>query len=317
MDESESKIIRTYDEDIDAVIVMVKDMSLHIDLLNGTIICLNNKIVDLEAFNARQEIQIAELEARLNKNSDNSSKPPSSDGYKKAVYNTRQKSGKLSGGQPGHEGETLEKVQNPDEIIEYKVADTCDYGCSLTDIGAVKRTRQVFDISEPQIKVTEYVTYEKVCPICGKVYKREFPAEVTQPAQYGQNMCALMNYLTYYQLLPLERAAETDRDVTGQKVSEGTLVNAATALYEGLEGPVEEIKQSIIDSEIAHLDETGIRSEGSTKWLHVACTDRAAYYAVHEKSPAVKCQGPIGNIRNMANTLVFRTDESWRNLKKF
>jgi len=168
----------------------------------------------------------------LNRNSNNSSKPPSSDGLKKPIKNNRKKSGKPSGGQLGHEGRTLEKVQNPDEVIEYKTPMSCDRGCNLNNVESKKKTRQKFDIPKPQIRVTEYVTYEKICPGCGKIHITNFPPEVSQPTQYGENMQALMNYLTQYQLLPLERAAEAIKGITGQSVSEGTLVNV-TATFMG------------------------------------------------------------------------------------
>lgn len=286
----ESKIIQIYNNGINAVITVVKDMSLRIDLLNDTIISLNNEInglnneiVELKASGAKQELRIAELEARLNKNSNNSSKPPSSDGYKKAPQNNRQKSGKTTGGQIGHEGRTLEKVQNPDEVIEYKTPKVCDCGCSLDGVERKKKTYQVFDIPKPQIRVTEYVTYEVVCPVCGKIHKTQPPAGATQPTQYGENMQTLMNYLTQYQFIPMERAAEAICNITGQTVSEATLYNASTALYEQLEETVEEIKQKVIASDVVHFDETGIRSEGKTKWMHVASTETLTYYAAHEK----------------------------------
>ena len=82
---------------------------------------LNKEVVNLKTSSANQALRIADLEARLNKNSGNSSKPPSSDGYQKPIQNNRQKSGKATGGQPGHEGRTLAKVENPDERIESKL----------------------------------------------------------------------------------------------------------------------------------------------------------------------------------------------------
>ncbi|KNY26122.1 IS66 family transposase [Pseudobacteroides cellulosolvens] len=64
---------------------------------------------------------------------------------------------------------------------------------------------------------------------------------------------------------------------------EGTLVNTANKLYNILEEPVEEIKQQVTDADVASFDETGMRSEGKTQWLHVASTERLTYYAIHDK----------------------------------
>lgn len=161
----ESKIIKTYNAGINAVITVVKDMSSRIDLLGGTITRLNTEIIGLndqvdnlngaiqkmKESNAKQEVRIAELEAILNKDSNNSSKPPSQDGYRKAPKNSRQKSGKTTGGQPGHQGRTLEKVMPLDEIIEITIQTICDCGCNLERVEDSRRTRQVFDIPKPQI----------------------------------------------------------------------------------------------------------------------------------------------------------------------
>lgn len=298
----EEFIIKTYNEGINAVITLVKGMDTKISELTGQVVSLQQEVIDLRKANQQLNIRISELEARLNKNSGNSSKPPSSDGYKK-IQNSREKTGRHTGGQWGHEGKTLEKVQNPDEVIEYKTPEICDCGHSLVGVESTKKTRQVFDIPKPQIRVTEHVTYETVYPGCGKVHKTDFPAGVTQPVQYGENMQALMNYLTQYQLIPLERAAEAIEDITGQAISEGTLVNAADALYEKLEDSVEEIKQKVTDSDVVGFDETGMRSEGKNKWLHAASTETWTYYAIHEKR-GEKAARDIGILPDFKGTAV-------------
>lgn len=273
----DDQIIKTYNAGIDAVIALVKDMHK----------TLSEQISTLQKDNLRLNNRLAELEARLNKNSSNSSKPPSSDGFKKkTIKNNREITGKSSGGQPGHEGHTLFKVETPDFVVDAPLEEHCNCGCDLTDVEDKTRTRQVFDLPKIEIIVTEYITHEKVCPHCGKVHKTDFPAGVTQPTQYGEKMLTWMNYLTNYQLLPLERAAETINEFTNQTVSEGTLVNANKKLYAALEEAEKVIKEQIIASDVVHFDETGMRSENKTQWLHVAATEKLTYYAFHEKRGA-------------------------------
>ena len=256
---------------------------------------------DIHLENERLTIENGELRARINQNSTNSSKPPSSEGYSKAPKNSRVKSGRLPGGQPGHDGRTLDKVETPDEVIEYKLPEICNCGCNLNGIESTRKTRQVFDFPKPRLRVKEYVTYETKCPGCGKIHKSDFPAGVTQPVQYGENMQTLMNYLTQYQLIPLKRAAEAIRDITDQEVSEGTLVNVSNALYEELKNPVKDIKEQIIDSDVVHFDETGMRSEGKTKWMHVAATEKLTYYQFHDKR-GEKAARDIGILPNFKGT---------------
>ena len=81
--------------------------------IHTQISALQEQVVSLQT-------KLNELQARLGINSQNSSKPPSSDGYNKpAPKSQRQRSGKKRGGQPGHHGETLSQVEKPDAIIVY------------------------------------------------------------------------------------------------------------------------------------------------------------------------------------------------------
>jgi transposase len=194
----------------------------------------------------------------------------------------RVKTGNGIGGQPGHEGRTLNKVEHPDEILEIK-PEKCGCGCDLSGVEGICQTRQVIEVPVIRTVVKEYRAFQKVCPDCKRVHKTEFPKNVTQPVQYGENMQALMAYLTNYQLLPLERAVEMIRDIIGQKVSEGTLVNVNNRLHKKLEDAEKSVKQQLIDSTIVHFDETGMRSNGKTQWLHSASTELLTHYTVHEK----------------------------------
>ena len=284
---NEESIIKSYNEGINAVITLVKDLNhdfaSQMGSLTSEINTLSSEMIALKTANLALSTRIAELESRLNKNSNNSSKPPSTDGYKKKIKNNRVKSGRPSGGQEGHEGHTLLKVENPDYTVDVPIEDHCDCGANLSEVDDKLRTRQEFELPEIKPIVTEYRTHEKICPQCGKVHKSEFPTHISQPTQYGVKMKGIMTYLTDYQFIPLKRAVETIEEIIGQTVSQGTLVTASEKLYKILEKPVEAIKQQIKKSKVVHFDETGIRSEGKTKWIHVASTETLTYYEMHEK----------------------------------
>ncbi|MCL5284610.1 MAG: DUF6444 domain-containing protein [Nitrospirae bacterium] len=114
--------------------------------------------------------EIKELKARLNKNSQNSSRPPSSDGYRKpAPKSLRTPSGKKTGGQPGHDGDTLLAVPVPDRIVEIPVL-SCSCGADLSGITASEyEARQVFDLPEPRLDVTEYLSAKCAARPAGRV----------------------------------------------------------------------------------------------------------------------------------------------------
>lgn len=272
-----------------------------------------NLINSLYAIIAEKGARIAELEERvklleeqLNKNSRNSSKPPSIDFFaheKPKPKSRRIKSGKKAGGQEGHPGTTLTMVDNPDETILYSVHKCDNCGILLEGVEAKDHERrQVFDIPPINIKVTEHCTEIKKCPHCGYTNKADFPEEVKQPIQYGPRISALAVYLHDYQLLPYERACELLYDVCGCEISPATLIKAENGCFERLKGFENEIKDLLKQSYVINCDETGTKINGERNWLHVASTDKMTYYIVHPKrgSEAMDDMGILQDFKGTA-----------------
>lgn len=128
---NEESIIKSYSEGINAVVALVKDLNHNFAIQMGS---LTSEINTLNSEMSALKIRIAELEARLNKNSSNSSKPPSTHGYKKKIKNSRVKSERPTGGQYGHEGHTLLKVENPDHTVDAPIEERCDCGGNLSEV---------------------------------------------------------------------------------------------------------------------------------------------------------------------------------------
>jgi transposase len=137
--------------------------------------------------------EVVELKARLAANSRNSSRPPSSDGLAKppAPKSLRRPSGRKPGGQPGHEGGHLARVQVPDEIVDH-CPSVCA-GCQRDlrrgeDLGHL--SRQVFDLPEIRVRVCEHRVLRRRC-VCGQETTGVFPADVVAATQYGPRVRAL------------------------------------------------------------------------------------------------------------------------------
>ena len=154
--------------------------------------------------------RVNELEQKLNKDSHNSSKPPSSDGLnkRKRTRSQRKRSGKKPGGQVGHKGSTLEMTDNPDQVVKLRIKKCNCCGGSLKGVRSKgHEARQEFEIPAPVVAVTEYQAEIKDCPYCGFENKAEFPAGITHKAQYGNYLRSITVYFRNYELLPLERSA--------------------------------------------------------------------------------------------------------------
>jgi transposase len=246
----------------------------------------------LRADNAALLAKIAELQRQLELNSSNSSKPPSSDGLKKKPRipgSLRGRSGKSSGGQKGHKGETLRQVEAPDRIErhEAKVCGRCCAGLSPSMQTGVEK-RQVFDLPERLIEVTQHEASVYCCAACGFETKADFPAGVAAPAQYGERIRAAAIYLNVQQLIPEDRVAQTMNDLFGAPLLcpaslAAWVEDKAAALTEA----AAHIGALAAQAPVRHLDETGFRVAGKGQWLHTVATEALTFYRMTDERGGV------------------------------
>ena len=243
---------------------------------------IEQKYTELKEENADLKARVAELESQINSNSRNSSKPPSSDGYKKKPAFPRKKKGK-QGGQQGHKGRTLKQVEHPDKTIKHKPG-PCDCGYVFSDEELrVAETRQVFNLPKPRLEVTAHQLLKGKCPDCGKWHKGIAPEGVNAPVQYGYGVKTLAVLLNVDYRIPFKKIQILFSDLFGYAINESTVYSASGQCYEML-GPTEEmIKSGVVKSDATHADETGLRVAGKLHWLHTASSLLYTYLFVHEK----------------------------------
>lgn len=254
-----------------------KNLLHQLTLAHQRIEQMSNKIQALES-------EVKELKQQLNKNSSNSHKPPSSDGYKKsAVKNNREKSNKHQGAQVGHKGSTLEMTDSPDKI-EVKRVNTklkCECGLSLRNSKELGYNRsQVIDLVEQLTQITEYRTELRECS-CGKVHTEGVGHFI--PIQYGPGIKSLAVYLNQYQFIPFGRTQEMFKDLLGIEISDGCLQQSNDRCYDNLEETEGQIKECIKTEPVIRNDETGMRCEGKLQWVHTNSTQMYTHYSVQEK----------------------------------
>jgi len=245
------------------------------------------------------------LEDQLSRNSRNSGKPPSSDGFKKPLRtkSLRKKSGKHPGGQKGHRGYQLEQVSNPHHTVTHGVCRCGNCGEDLSYLPATDHDkRQVFDLPPLDLEVTEHQVDVKDCPCCGKRNKGVFPAGVEYPTQYGSRLKSLSVYMMNAQFIPYERQSEFFGEVFNHRLSTGSLNNFNRSCYTRLESTEQRIKDDILNSPVVHFDETGSRLSGKNHWLHSASTIRSTFYGFHKKrgTEAFNAIGILGKFTGIA-----------------
>jgi len=227
------------------------------------------------------EAENTELKSRLNKNSSNSSKPPSSDGYKKVIKNNREKSDRKQGAQPGHKGTTLQMTDTPDKVVINRAEGLCSCGNHIehqTLVDIIKR--QVVDLP---VKLVEWTEYQVEVRQCGCGQKHYGSLAHLAPVQYGNKLKSLAVYLNQQQFVPYDRLQEIFSDLFGVSISDKVLLKANETCYENLAETEGLIVEALLQGSVMHNDETGIRCAKKLKWVHVSSNNRYTHYAINDK----------------------------------
>jgi len=294
---SEKEVRAAYAEGEEAVVALFSSITAQVE--------------NLAAQSAKQSEILKDLQARLSKNSRNSGKPPSSDGYGKAkrTESLRESGRKPNGGQPGHQGHTLERSAEPDSTERYKSEECAACKMSLADVVAVgEEERQVYDIPAIRIEAASHRAEIKICPGCGTENRGKFPENVGQGIRYGTGVKTWAAYFANQHHIPLERAAQIIEDLTGHSVSEGSLLKASEELCECVRPSTEAVEKLLMNTDVLHADESGVRVKGELRWLHVASTNCLTHYSVHEKrgKEAMDAAGILGKFTGTA------THDHWK-----
>lgn len=229
---------------------------------------------------------IQELKEQINKNSQNSSKPPSSDGFKKPnPKSLRRPSGKKAGGQVGHQGTTLAVVVDPDDTIKHmpSACEGCPHYEMCKGTACIAEKRHVID-AVVTVNVTEHQALEiPICMLHGNTRKGEFPVEVKATVQYGENLQALSVALNTVGAVSVKRTHEILSGVFNIPISTGTISNMVSRCASKVTDVVNKIKQKVIDSGLGHFDETGTRVDKKLWWVHDASNCEYTYLDISPK----------------------------------
>lgn len=231
----------------------------------------------------QQTKKIAELESRLNQNSKNSSKPPSSDGYKKPPQSLRKPSEKKVGGQQGHKGSGIKLQCEPDSFVIHEPCE-CS-GCPIrTECKAkqvVNETRYELDINIKTM-TTAHQSVVVYCPQSSLMLSSCFPEHIKGTIQYGVNIEALAVSLNTVGMVSINRTHEILSGVFGVQISTGTISSMVANCAKSVSSTVSEIKEAVKTEPLIHSDETGVNVDGKTVWAHVASTDKLTHIDVQE-----------------------------------
>ncbi len=287
-----SQKVREKDGQIKMLQDYIASIEQEIDSMKKELVEKDKKIEKLQKTDVALRNQIDKLKVSLNKNSINSSKPPSTDGFREAkASSTRRRSGKKPGGQPGHRGHTAKYFPNPTEIVEKKPPAICSCGGHI-NCGTNYTPKQTVDI-KIELEIVEERRFDGQCEICGMFHHGDFSETFVNPVQYGSNVKAFIAILNCYGNVPVNKTVEILNGISGGvlNLSEGTVVNIQKNLAEKLNETIEIIKHRLIACNVLGADETGCRINGKLNWIQIFSNNQFTLFGLNEKRGSLYADG--------------------------
>ena len=222
------------------------------------------------------EAEVAALKEQVNRNSRNSSLPPSSDGPQVSRESKEKNSNRKQGGQPGHKGARRElvAVEQVKEEHDIKPPACRKCGHELEGEDADPYRHQVTEVPPVVVEVSEYRLHRLTCPICRVETRAELPTGVPQGA-FGPRMQAMISLLSGRYHLSKRETVELMDDFFQAKLGLGTVPALEQRTSKAIREPVEAVYEYVKEQSVVNIDETGWREANQRAWLWGAATPRA------------------------------------------
>jgi len=254
---------------------------------------LEQKVQWLEAQLAKAMKTIAQLQerigqleaqlARANKNSGNSSKPPSSDMTKAPPAGGGSSRSRHIGGQPGHPRHER-KLFPPGQVDERVIhgLEQCP-NCGSRDLQALAEPAQVFqqvELLPKPFKVTEHVVQACRCLNCQKIQSGQLPAAIAATGLVGPGMMGLLLFMKGAMRASFSSIQEFLEQVMGLKVCRGYLAKVMGRGSEALETPVQQLRALLPSEPVLNVDETGHKENGEAMWTWCFRASRFVLFSI-------------------------------------
>lgn len=250
--------------------------------------------------------RISELEEKLSKNSQNSSKPPSSEGFGKSVKPKKKKKGRARGGQPGHEGHgrDLYPIERVDELIEHYPHQCKGCGEGLSGVDASPYRHQIVEIPPIIPVVSEHRLHQLTCEHCGTLTRATLPKALA--SGYGPHLSGIIGLLSGCYRLSHQRVVSLLSELFDIRLSASSVNRLRQELSAALALPVSAAHEYVQRAAVKHSDETGFRqgnSDGRNPtnkrgWLWVIVTPLVSYFEVFLSRSQASARALLGEVPN-------------------
>jgi transposase len=230
--------------------------------------CANCLRLERELHELRRRLE--ELERQLNRNSGNSSTPPSANPPWAPRPVSKKPSGHKPGGQPGHEGHfrQLLPVEQVDEVVKHRPAQCRHCGAKFADgtVGELIERHQVTELPRRAVKVTEHQAIACTCQRCGQITRQWIPEELTRSV-LGDRLSAAIAFVSARVHGSRRAVEELLEEVLGAPLSLGTVMAREREMTQALSEPYRQAKQMIQKASAKNVDETGWKRAGRFLWV--------------------------------------------------
>ena len=243
----------------------------------------DTRIAELTANLESALARIAELEAKVNQNSSNSSMPPSSDKpWNKPASKPKKKGKRKRGGQKGHKGHRREllppeKIRNTHDVHP-KSCGSCGSE-KVFDDGSDPVRHQVTDLPPIEPFTDEWRLHLGLCRDCGEATRAELPAGVPK-SNFGPVLTSLVALLTAVYKVSKRGVKELFSDVFSVSISLGAVSNCERQVSEAIASAHEHAHQYLQEQYLAWADETTWRERAQKVWLWVMATPLVSVFFI-------------------------------------
>ena len=264
-----------------------------------TAVALLMRVGELVAANRRLEARVAELERRLKRSSRNSSLPPSQDPPSTRPRPRRPGSGRVRGGQPGHEGRhrRLLALELVDEVVEYwpERCRACAHVFAARElVDAVEPWRhQVAELPLIAVRVSEHRLHAVRCPACASPTRAALPRELPRSA-FGPRLQAAVATLAVRNRVSRRDTSELARELFGVELATGSVDGIIHRAGEALAAPHTRLEQELKSAPVVNIDETGWKTAGGSRTLWGALTARTAVFRIAAGRHAFEARTLLG-----------------------
>ena len=214
----------------------------------------------LVAENQELKDRLNRIEEQLRQNSQNSSKPPSQDGFQKKGFVVQEKSTKKRGGQPGHSGHEMKfyDLSASDIRVEHRPSICRNCGEALTGNDAEPYLHQILELPQIRPSITEHRLHQLDCQHCGISTRAKLP-ETVGSSQYGERLTAAVAILSSENYQSHRKVQTLLNRLFGIDISIASVNRLRNEVSNALLIPVQDAQDYVKVAPVVHSDETSFK----------------------------------------------------------